>query len=145
MYRVLLPVDESEERVDEQVAALLSLPGDEDEFAVTVLHVIEEIDTVADEAGPTMIDDINESLPDIRGESDTVQRVERRLEDAGIDVQREEMVGDPADCILQMATDIDADTVVLGARNRSPAGKAIFGSVSQKVILETDRPVLVSG
>nr|WP_276414161.1 universal stress protein [Halomicroarcula sp. XH51] len=33
--------------------------------------------------------------------------------------------------------------IVLAGRKRSPAGKALFGSVTQDVILGTDRSVLV--
>lgn len=38
-----------------------------------------------------------------------------------------------------------ADLVSLAPRGRTPTGKALFGSVTQQVLLETDRPVLVSG
>ncbi|SDR35576.1 universal stress protein [Natronobacterium texcoconense] len=144
MYRVLLPVDADPDRATEQVETLLSLPGDEDDLSVTILHVIEEIDAAADEAGPTFIEDLNESLPEIRDIPDSVDQAQQRLEEHGIDTDRTEMVGDPADSILQIAEETDADTIVLGARDRTPVGKAVFGSVTQSVILETDRPVLVS-
>lgn len=144
MFDVLLPVDENDDRANEQVDAVLSLPGEADELSVTVLHVIEEIDTMPDEAGATFIDDVNESLPEIRDLPDSVDDVERRLETAGVETTREVMVGQPAEGILQVAAENDIDAIVLGTRKRSPVGKAVFGSVTQSVILEADRPVIVA-
>lgn len=144
MFHVLIPVDEDSERAAKQVDTLLSLPGDADELAVTVLHVLEEIETTPDEAGTTLIDDLNESLTELREPPSSIDVVERRLEAAGIDSQRREMVGDPADGIQHIAQEDDVDAIVLGARKRSPVGKAVFGSVSQNVILGVDRMVIVA-
>lgn len=51
-------------------------------------------------------------------------------------------VGDPATEIVNEADRIDARYVVVGGRKRSPAGKAIFGSVAQSTILNADRPTV---
>lgn len=144
MYRVLLPVDVDEGRADEQVDTLLSLPADADELSVTLLHVYEEIDTPADEAGTVFIDELNESLDELRDVPPSMELAERRLDDVGIEYDRRELVGDPADGVAEVATEIDADCILLGMRQRSPVGKAVFGSVSQTVILESDRPVMIA-
>ncbi|ELY68059.1 universal stress protein [Natrinema versiforme] len=144
MYHVLIPVDTDEERVTAQIETLRSLPADPDDLSVTVLHVLEEIDTMPDEGGATFIDDLNESLPEIRDVPDTVSLVEDRLEGDGIEVDRAELVGDAAGGIGQVASDIDADAILLGGRKRSPVGKALFGSVSQQVIIDADRPVIIA-
>lgn len=52
-------------------------------------------------------------------------------------------VGNPAKEILAEADQSDAKFVVVGGRKRSPTGKAIFGSVSQSVILNSERPIVV--
>lgn len=52
------------------------------------------------------------------------------------------LVGDPADRIVQYADDQDARYIVVGPRKRSPAGKAMFGSVTQSILLNASSPVV---
>lgn len=51
-------------------------------------------------------------------------------------------VGDPSEEIMDVAGREDSRYLVIGGRKRSPVGKAIFGSVTQSVLLEADRPVV---
>lgn len=44
--------------------------------------------------------------------------------------------------ILKYAREQDARYIVLGGRDRSPVGKAVFGSTSLPVIRNADRPVV---
>jgi len=50
-------------------------------------------------------------------------------------------VGDPVDEILTAVEDSDADYLFIGGRKRSPVGKAVFGSVTQSLLLDSDVPV----
>jgi nucleotide-binding universal stress UspA family protein len=43
---------------------------------------------------------------------------------------------------MACAEELGARYVVLGGRQRSPTGKALFGSVAQKVIINSPVPVL---
>lgn len=52
------------------------------------------------------------------------------------------LVGEPAEELLDYATEHDAGAVVTAGRSRSPVGKVLFGSVTQSVLLAADRPVL---
>jgi nucleotide-binding universal stress UspA family protein len=63
-------------------------------------------------------------------------------DDQRIDVTTEGRVGDPATEVVQEADRIDARYIVVGGRKRSPTGKAVFGSVAQSVILNSERPVV---
>jgi nucleotide-binding universal stress UspA family protein len=51
-------------------------------------------------------------------------------------------IGDPGDEILSYASTLDPRYLVIGGRKRSPVGKALFGSVTQSVILAADKPVV---
>lgn len=51
-------------------------------------------------------------------------------------------VGEPVREILEEARRLDARYLVIGGRKRSPIGKAVFGSITQSILLEADRPVV---
>lgn len=52
------------------------------------------------------------------------------------------MVGTPEDEIVDYAERNDVSYIVVGSRKRSPAGKALFGSVTQSILLNSEIPVL---
>ncbi|MDZ7850936.1 MAG: universal stress protein [Halodesulfurarchaeum sp.] len=144
MYRVLIPVDTDEERARKQIETLESLPEPAEPIEVHVLHVYEEITTPADEAGSAPIEDLNESLDELRNRPESVEWVIEALEAMDIDPFLHELVDEPVDGILSTAREIDADTILVGIRERTPIGKVVFGSVSQQVIHRSDRPVLIA-
>ncbi|EMA39120.1 universal stress protein [Halobiforma nitratireducens] len=52
------------------------------------------------------------------------------------------LVGDPAEVIRSYATEQNADYIVVSGRKRRALGQALFGSVSQSLLLNADRPVV---
>ena len=128
MYHVVLAVDEDDERARRQALAVENLPRSAEEVEVTLVHVFTDN---PDGASATQVG--------------AVKRAQESLAEAGIETTLEERSGEPAAAILHLAESTDADCICVGGRRRSPAGKAIFGSVSQSVILQADRPVLVTG
>jgi nucleotide-binding universal stress UspA family protein len=136
MYNVLIPVDTNEERALTQAEFVTSLPHAADAVRATVLFVFHgEI----------------EELPDELRQFGSAQRVGavrravEHLEAHGVEVEIREDSGDSAEDILRAAEDGDVDLIALGGRKRSPAAKAIFGSVSMSVLRNTDRPVVITG
>jgi len=50
--------------------------------------------------------------------------------------QRQAVAGDIAEELVDVATETNADVVVIGLRRRSAVGKMIMGSVAQRVLLD---------
>ncbi|MFP4590921.1 MAG: universal stress protein [Halobacteriales archaeon] len=136
MYRILMPVDDDEGRARSQARFVAGLPGAAEDLEVRVLFVF------SDEG-----EDLPAELSRFKSADRiaSVRRAVERLEEATVDVEVAEESGKPARTILHEAEDYGADLIVLGGRKRSPVGKAIFGSVAQTVILESERPVAVTG
>ncbi|QIB73508.1 universal stress protein [Halogeometricum borinquense] len=128
MYHVVIGIDDEETHAHRCVEAVVNLPGDPDEKKVTLIHSF--IDNPSG-ASATQVHSVREA-----GEM---------LEEHGIEYTVEESSGDPANAIVSVGDETDADLIVVGGRKRSPAGKALFGSVTQSVILGATRPVMVTG
>lgn len=79
-----------------------------------------------------------------RGASpDNLTELRAQVEAAGVAAEVEQLRDpDPAGAIVARATELGAVLVVIGVRRRSPVGKLFLGSVSQKVILDAEIPVL---
>lgn len=75
---------------------------------------------------------------------DSLDEVHTILHDAGIEHEVRQLVRgvDPAEDLVAVAEEVDADLIVIGLRRRSPVGKLILGSNAQQVLLDASCPVL---
>ena len=64
-------------------------------------------------------------------------------EQRGIDARSKLLVGDSVDEIVAYADTIAADLIVVGSRGHGVVANALLGSVSQGILHEARRPVLV--
>ncbi len=73
-----------------------------------------------------------------------LDEVRDMLKDTGVEHEVRQLVRglDPADDLVNVATEVDADIIVIGLRRRSPVGKLILGSNAQRVLLDAPCPVL---
>jgi len=97
---------------------------------LAVLHVVDSIDADNKEAYRLGVAD---EIEKVVGSGPPVSW-QLHLETAGEDL---------GDALLRLVDAVKADLLVIGARRRSPVGKALLGSVAQTVILEANLPVLV--
>ncbi|GAA1346343.1 universal stress protein [Arthrobacter roseus] len=72
------------------------------------------------------------------------QELQDLLNGSGVDHELMEIVGDydPAEEILEAASEQNAELVVIGMRRRTPVGKLFMGSTAQRILLEAECPVL---
>lgn len=77
-------------------------------------------------------------------QDDDIQGIEQRLATQGIQhvIKRPVRGHDAAAEVLDAAEEHKADLIVIGLRRRTPVGKLIMGSTSQRILLEADCPVL---
>lgn len=148
MYRILLPVDESETRAAAQVEAVTNLSSVTEDVSVEILHVHEpargaDAEWAAGGFAETYAEAMRETVRDTTDLPDSVDFVAEALESAGIEHTVQEIRGEPARTVLEIAAEHEIDAIVIGARKRSPVGKVLFGSVAQAVILDSECPVTV--
>mgnify|MGYP000398041253 CR=1 FL=1 len=139
MYRVLLAVDLDSERASQAARTVTTLPGDPAQIEVVILNVAKDYEITGDGATVSAEDHYDEAeFPE------SVTAAAELLESAGFSVVQRREIGDPETAILDVAEEIDSDCIALAGRKRSPAGKVLFGSVTQSVMLHTERPVLAT-
>lgn len=73
-----------------------------------------------------------------------LDQVRTELAGAGVrfDVRQWVRGKDPADEVIDAAAEAGAGLIVIGLRRRTPVGKLILGSTSQRILLDADCPVL---
>ncbi len=125
MYTVLVALDGTDDRALVQAAAITALPDASNGVKAVLVHVFED----------------NPEGASVHRLSGTMRAVER-LEEAGVTHELRETSGDPAIELLRLAEEIGADAICVSGRQRTRTGKALFGSVTQSILLEADRPVI---
>ena len=139
---ILLAVDTADEERAERLAEETIDVAGPTEAEVVLVHVFtdEEFDEIRSKLDVAA--ESEASTPDAVAERHTTTRtISKALSAADVTHTIRGAVGDHADEIVDTAEAVDADRVLVGGRNRSPTGKAVFGSIAQEVILTSPSPV----
>ena len=138
MNRILIATDGSPE-AREAVQFGIELASEQD-AEVALLQVIPPIDWTRLDRG-ALIRPIPEELRLRRAYA--LEEAAQLAAEQDVEVRFEVFAGNPADEIVAYADSIDADLIVVGSRGRGAVAGALLGSVSQGVLSESRRPVLV--
>jgi nucleotide-binding universal stress UspA family protein len=124
MYHAVLAIAPDDDRVAEKVDAVTGLPAAAASVRATVVHVAEVGTDVR-------------SVPAVATALD-------RFADAGVEATAVREEGRPTEAVLAVARETDADCICVAGREQSPAGKRVLSPGAQQVLLNADRPVLVT-
>ncbi|WP_226481072.1 universal stress protein [Natrinema amylolyticum] len=130
---VLVPI--ASERDAENTSQAILREITDHESAVHVVHVIEKAGGAPDKAGVEQREERAERI---------FERVETELADEPVVLETEILYGtDVATAILEHARRLDATSIVFTPRGASRWKKLLSGDVAQKLLSNTDRPLLV--
>ena len=70
--------------------------------------------------------------------------VQAQLDEVGVEHEVRQLVrgNEPAEDLIEVADEVNADFIVIGLRRRTPVGKLILGSNAQRILLDATCPVL---
>jgi nucleotide-binding universal stress UspA family protein len=81
---------------------------------------------------------------DLRGVAfDVLARDERRFAEAGFSVEKHALQGDPAESIIDVAGEKNADLIAIGARGNSGLRRFTLGSVASKLSHHAPKSLLI--
>jgi nucleotide-binding universal stress UspA family protein len=139
MRKILLPTDGSEYSVRALHYLLDRLKKDADGADIDVLHVQLPLpEALPETADPGLFARVR----DDEAEAATAWAHDL-LQQSGLHHRIEIETGDPAQRITQYAKAHDCDEIVMGTRGLGTLKGLVLGSVAQKVMHLTDRPVLL--
>jgi nucleotide-binding universal stress UspA family protein len=139
--KILYPTDFSD--VAEKAMAYIKKLKDSGAREVVVLHVIDErgIDRLHRVIGEEKLEDLKE----FRAEETqkTLKRIAEELAEAGFKVTLRVATGIPVREILKAEEEEDVSVLVIGSHGMSNLQELFLGSVSEKVIRRSRKPVFV--
>jgi len=128
------------------------LPTD---FSEHSLNAIEELKTMADvgikEVVLAHVQDVRRLRPHLESKMDEFNKIDQErldkikadLEKSGFNVKTIISEGIPSEKISEIADAEDANMIFISSHGRSPFKEMVLGSVTERVVLKTGKPVMV--
>ena len=127
-------------RTDELTRAVLEI-AEPAGARVVLLHVFTEkaYEGGVEEAG---FEDERPSPTELAGRLEGIDTLAAAMEDAGVPYEIRGSIGEEGETILAETDAVDGDLLYISGRKRSPTGKAVFGSTSHRIMMNSSCPVL---
>jgi nucleotide-binding universal stress UspA family protein len=138
---ILLAVGPGDADRTEELARAVSEVAGPTGAQVVLAHIFtdEEFDDVISQLD---YDPTGEIDPDeVAARHAIVRELTEAFDEADIEYSVRGQVDEHGQTIVELANEVDSDRVIVGGRKRSPAGKAVFGSTAQEVMLNAPCPV----
>jgi nucleotide-binding universal stress UspA family protein len=146
MYdNILVPTDGSD-TAEVAVAHAIDL-AEKYDATLHALYVI-DVDATSYSLGTEQVDRLRQGhldeMPEVKASADAATgHVAETAAERGISVEEHVRAGQPARAIRKFVDENEIGLVVMGSHGRSGLSRALLGSVAEKVLRETQVPVLV--
>jgi nucleotide-binding universal stress UspA family protein len=142
-FQVVVGIDFSDTG-DLALSGAIELLARKEATSIHAVHVVTR-DSLVAETAATLLERKEAALRDlpkqIWARIHEVAGSSRRA--ASLPIRAHVRIGEPADTILQVAVDYDADLIVVGTHGRRGLKKLILGSVAESLVKTAHCPVLV--
>lgn len=139
--RILVPVDLSEfnrKVISIAIAQAKLVPDSE----IYLIHVVTlDIGVIVSETGFTYLPELEENT--LKEETRAVEELKEMIEKEGIVCKLIVKQGIPSEVIIQEATDLNIDLIVIGSLGHNMLYNVFIGSVATEVIKRSPVPLLV--
>jgi len=142
MYKkILVPLDGSE--LSESVLGhVITIATSCQVPEVVLLRVREPLDnSVRVALDPEIADELDQAYHD--ESADYLKGIAKKLEKKDIVVKTEVLTGNPAEEIIKYSKNNGIDLIIMSTHGRSGFSRIVFGSVADKVIRQTETPILL--
>jgi nucleotide-binding universal stress UspA family protein len=138
--KILYPTDFSD--VSKKALDYLVQLKDAGAKEIVILHVIDEkgIDAISRHGAGSAVEIIGGIEKEARQEG---EKIEKKLRQSGLTVKVRIETGVPLKEILKAEEEEQVSAIVIGSHGKTNLEEMVLGSVSEKVIRQSKRPVLV--
>lgn len=112
--------------------------------SINAIYVV-DVSRISHLPGYAMIPGIKEKIIGLMEEEgkQATGFAEDRAREANVPCHKIISQGSPSQELLRLSRDLEADLLILGSRGRTGAQRYILGSVAEKVVLQSEVPVLL--
>ena len=138
--KILIAIDSSDSS-SKVLAYGIDLAGKLDAEVVHVIEPYSKRSTILNQLNPAMVKQTNE-LYELAGQ-ELMEAAKKQTAAAKVPVHYETLVGNAAQQILTAAKKSEASMILIGSRGMNAVAEFILGSVSSKVAMYAEIPVLI--